>query len=164
MKTNKIVLSGLGIATVFLMTVIVVIPISGMGYINVGDASLMLFSSVVTPSMGFLIGGVGSALADLYLGYSQYALFTLIVKGLEGLLVVVLIRKLNFIPYVALALGALLMVCGYYFADGIILGSFSASFAGVPANILQGTCSVIIASLAYKPFQKVAKNNKIVLN
>ena len=31
-----------------------------------------------------IAGGIGSALADILTGYSHWAIFTLIIKGLEG--------------------------------------------------------------------------------
>ena len=45
---------------------------------------ILLFASIVDPLGGFLIGGLGSALADVAGGYAYYFFPTLIIKGLEG--------------------------------------------------------------------------------
>ena len=57
------------------------------GYINLGDAIIFSIALVFGPVAGFISGAVGSALADIILGYAIWAPFTFVIKGLEGYLV-----------------------------------------------------------------------------
>ena len=78
MKVNDIVTAALGIALVFLATWLLKVPNGIQGYFNLGDGFLLLFASVLNPFLAFMVGGVGSALADITGGYGMYALFTLL--------------------------------------------------------------------------------------
>ena len=73
MKVNDIVTAALGIALVFLATWLLKVPNGIQGYFNLGDGFILLFASVLNPFLAFMVGGVGSALADLSGGYGMYA-------------------------------------------------------------------------------------------
>ena len=94
MKLKEIVFGAFGIAAIFILTAFISLPVANLGYINIGDAMIMLFASVLESSpLAFLISGIASCLSDIYLGFPQYAIFTFIIKGLEGLLVSLLARR-----------------------------------------------------------------------
>ena len=86
-QTYEIVLTGLGMALVFVATMFIKIPNTLDGYFNLGDGFILLFASFLNPFERFLIGGLGSALADVAGGYGHYSFFTIIIKGLEGIVV-----------------------------------------------------------------------------
>lgn len=156
-NVRNIVLCGFGIAVVFVLTYFVAIPIGQFGYVNLGDAGVMLFASIFNPALGFVVGGIGSALADIMLGYSQYALFTLIIKGIEGALIgfafVHFKGKIRLISYV---LGFVWMVFGYYLTDAFLSESFYAALTGVGFNFMQGLISCIVATIALVSFGQAA--------
>ena len=59
-------------------------------------------------------------------------------------------RMILGIPMVQLAgmiLGGLVMVVGYFFAEGIMYGNFITAMAGVPWNVLQFTVGTAFATL-----------------
>ena len=93
LTTQQIVLYALGMAIVFVSTMFIKIPNGIDGYFNLGDGFILLFSSIVSPLGGFLIGGLGSALADVAGGYAYYFIPTLLIKGLEGCMVAYLFQK-----------------------------------------------------------------------
>jgi uncharacterized membrane protein len=68
---------------------------STKGYFNLGDMMVYTAAILTGPLVGGLAGGVGSALSDTYLGYYNFAPGTLVVKGLEGLIVGYLLKKRN---------------------------------------------------------------------
>lgn len=57
------------------------------GFFNIGDSMVFLTALLFGPITGAFAGGVGSAIADLMLGYSYYAPATLVIKGSEGYIV-----------------------------------------------------------------------------
>ena len=79
-------LASIFLAMITLVTMYGMVPIV-WGYLNLGDAMIMLSATILPISLAGLVGGIASALADLLGGYSQYALFTLVIKGLEAMMV-----------------------------------------------------------------------------
>lgn len=165
-KTKKIVLNGLMTALVCIATMVIQVPTPGTnGYVNVGDAVIFITSILFGPLAGMLAGGVGSALADLLSGYPHWALFTLIIKGLEGYLVGIIVNKSNTISrnIFSISIGIVVMVIGYFLAGAILKGSFIVSAASIPSNIVQGIVSMIIAvplALSLKNVEYIKSFNK----
>jgi len=61
-------------------------PLGG-GYINAGEGVIYVTALLFGPIIGGVAGGVGSMLADILLGFTQYAPAALLIKGAEGLVV-----------------------------------------------------------------------------
>lgn len=149
---NQIALYGVLMALTVLATMLVTVPtLATQGYINLGDALVLLSGIILGPTGGFVVGGVGSALADILLGYSYYAPFTLVIKGIEGALGVFLYRKLfkeknSLAP---LCIAGVWMAIGYMIVE-IFLYGLAAAVASFPGNILQGVVGAILATIVYK--------------
>ena len=159
LRVKEIVLAALGMALVFLATYLIKIPNGIQGYFNLGDGFIMLFSSLMNPWLAFMIAGVGSALADLVGGYGSYALFTLIIKGIEGVIIALAFQRITGrLRFVSYGIAAGIMVFGYCIADSIINASLVLGISGIPANILQGVIGIVIALLAFPMIQKNMKN------
>jgi len=98
-KATKVLLisySALMTTLVFISTVIVSVYIQATaGFFNIGEFGVYLAALTGGPIVGAIAGGLGSALADIYLGYTHYAPITLVVKGLEGLVVGLLVERLR---------------------------------------------------------------------
>lgn len=149
-STKDIVLTGLGMALVFISTLYIQIPNATQGYFNLGDGFILLFASIVDPVYAFLIGGLGSALADVAGGYAYYFIPTLLTKGLEGIVVSYLFKKYSKkIQLPAYFLGGCIMVFGYFLAKIYLTGSIPTAFTEVPGNIFQGLAGIIIAYICY---------------
>lgn len=85
---RRLTLAALSIALVTLATFVIRIPNPAtQGYINLGDGLLFTLALVFGWRIGGLAGGVGSALADALGGYFIWAPWTLVIKGIEGVLV-----------------------------------------------------------------------------
>jgi uncharacterized membrane protein len=156
MNVRMLTLLALLIALTTVATMIIQIPIPAtQGYINVGDA--MVFTSAVLfgPLAGLLAGGVGSALADWFSGYAQFAPYTLVIKGLEGLIAGLIAwgllkgRPMRTVAGIAsmiagMVVGGAVMVGGYYVVEQFIMGKAAA--AEVPGNLFQVLGGVVIAT------------------
>ena len=53
LTTKKMVLTGLGIAIVFIATLFIKIPNTLDGYFNLGDGFILLFASILNPFLAF---------------------------------------------------------------------------------------------------------------
>lgn len=149
--TQNIVLYALFIAMTVVMTLIIRIPIPfAQGYVNIGDSILLLSGMLLGPAGGFWIGGIGSALADLFTGYSFYAPITFLVKGIEGLLCGWIFLKMNRTkPIMSALIAGIWMAIGYVLGDWILFG-LAAGIAAFPMNLMQGIVGAILATLLHK--------------
>lgn len=66
---------------------------STKGYFNIGETMIYTAALLFGPVVGAFAGGVGSMIADLFLGYYHYAPATLLIKSLEGFVVGFLSKK-----------------------------------------------------------------------
>ena len=150
-KTKELTLLAFFIALVTVATLAIRIPVPATnGYINIGDTMIMFIALLFGKRYGAICGGLGSALADVIGGYMQYALITLVVKGLEGFLVGFLFdlfkKKKVFAPLTCL-FGAVLMVAGYFVAEATILSYGWGALGSVGANCIQGGLSILFAQI-----------------
>ena len=149
-QTQNLVLTGLLMALVTVGTMIISIPVPAThGYVHGGDMMIFLAAVLFGKKKGALAGGVGSAIADLLLGYSQWIIPTLIVKGIMGYVIGSLSNGgtkpiLTTRNIMAMTVGVLWMTFGYYIAGGIMLGSFTAALAGVPGDLLQSGVGMVL--------------------
>jgi len=159
MFKNRIVFSGIFIGLVTLVTMIFIVPVGSVGYFNLGDVVIMLIALVVNSMQAMFIGGLGSFLADMLSGYAVYAPFTLVIKGLEGLVIAYLFRKMKSKhAWFALLAGGLVITFGYPLADMWISQSFEMFYPSLLLNSLQGAIAWIIAVVGCPLFLKVFKN------
>lgn len=151
-ELRRLVLTALFIAMVAVATMVINVPmVATQGFINVGDTMIFVAAVMMGRRMGLLAGGLGSALADLLLGYTHWAPWTLVIKGIEGFIAGQLgyanyqrEKRLNLRIVAALIISAAWMVFAYYIAGGIMQG-FPAALSSVPGNMLQGGGSVILS-------------------
>ena len=99
------------------------------GFFNIGEIMVYATAILFGPLVGALAGGIGSMLADLFLGYPHFALATLLIKGCEGGIVGLLSRKKlglsknqwKFFTFVAgLVVGLLLAGVGSIYYSGSV--------------------------------------------
>ncbi|MEG1474479.1 MAG: ECF transporter S component [Longicatena sp.] len=155
-SVNELVLGALGMALVFLATFLIKIPNGIQGYFNLGDGFIMLFACFVNPFLAFLIGGVGSGLADVVGGYGIYFIPTLIIKGVEGCMVAYVAHKyMNKANWIIYIIAGCWMVLGYLVCDSFINQSFALGLSGVLANLLQGGIGVVIAYISFPLISKI---------
>jgi len=135
----KAALSAMLAALVTIATVLVQIPNPATrGYFNLGDVMIFVSSLTFGPIIGGFAGGVGSFLGDVISGFANYAPFTLIIKGTEGLLAgIVSNRKSVKRDVAAVILGGTVMVAGYFLAEFFPLQYGWAALTEIPGNVSQ---------------------------
>ncbi len=159
MKTKKIVMTALLAALCCIATMIIKIPSPLKGYLNLGDCVVLLSGWLLTPFMGFLAAGLGSALADIFSGYTLYAPATFVIKGLMTLMAFYIFNSLQskIRPLSARIISAvsaeIIMILGYYIFEGFLYG-FLPSLINMPANIMQGILGLILGVFLIKKLEK----------
>lgn len=146
----ELITTALWIAVVTVVTISVVIPIPlTQGYVNLGDSVVFLGVFLLGRKNGTIAAGIGSLLADLLVGYTAFAFFTLIIKAAMAFIFGTFLlfsagkidassKKMPFSRIMGVALATLVMSAGYYFAEWMITGNKVAPVVSIPWNILQG--------------------------
>ncbi len=130
---------GIFTALTTILTLIIRIPI-GPGYLNFGDAMVMITGLLFGPWVGAFAGGIGSMIAD-FIGYPLTSGLTLIAKGLEGFLVGMIAnprlrqKRIEWQDIVGIVIGGLEMVSMYFIGEyyffqdpGWAVGEFPGNF------------------------------------
>ena len=157
-KTQKIALSALLAALIFIATRFISIPLPAVGYVNLGDGLVILAGWMLSPGYGFLAAGIGSAISDVLSPFVIYAPATFVVKGLMAVIVhfvfKVLKQKNKIVAGIAGSLIAeLVMVSGYLLFESVMYG-FKTAAVSVPFNCIQGIVGLIIGVIFVSVFSK----------
>lgn len=159
-KTRKLVWAALFAALTTIATMAIPIPSVMGGYVNAGDAVVILSAFLLGPGWGALAAGLGSALADLFAGYIIYAPATLIIKALMALAAGAILRKAKKSKHLPMAILAsltaeLIMVAGYFAYEATVLGYGLAAAANIPANCGQAAFGIVAGTSLFYALMRI---------
>ncbi len=149
-KTTKLIMTALlmGIVVVSIMFIKLPIPLT-QGYVHLGDGMILLAMLILGWKYGAVAGGLGGALADVLSGYAVWAPWTLALKAIMVIVAGLIIEKLpiksNGIMVFAMIMGGILMVAGYYVAEGVLYGNWVSPMIAVPWNVGQVIVGIALA-------------------
>lgn len=149
-KAFKIASISILTAVVVIFTIAVRIPIAPTrGYLNFGDVAIFFTAFTFGPISAFIAGGVGTALADVLVGYGHWAPISFVAHGLQGLFigfVYIFMEKNKYNIFlnslVCFIVGSLFMVSAYFVAS-IFMTGIGAAVVEIPGNILQNVAGVV---------------------
>ena len=72
-RWSRLVYTALFTALTTVATLVIQVPSPMSGYVNLGDAMVLLSAWILGPVYGTAAAGIGSMLADLLSGYAYYA-------------------------------------------------------------------------------------------
>ena len=156
-STTKVALSVVLASAVTVSTMIIRVPIPATsGYLNFGDIMIFVSALLFGEFVGGFAGGVGSAMADILGGYPGYAPFTLVIKGLEGVLAGYISNGKSVVrDVVGWAAGAAAMVLGYFLVETYIMGlGLGVALIEIPSNLLQVGAGALIGIPAARTLRK----------
>lgn len=159
-KLLRMILAAIFAAMTCAATMVIHIPIPVTnGYINLGDAVVLLSAFLLGPAYGAAAAGIGSMLADLLLGYASYAPGTLIIKALMAFCAALLLKALRDRTKAAAAVSALagetVMVLGYFAYESTLLGYGLAAAASIVSNAIQGVGGILVGVAVYHALMAV---------
>ena len=158
-STSLLVLTALITAMGTIATMFFKVPV-GTGYIHLGDTMVLLAAMLLPRKHAIFAGSVGLCLADILSGYAVWAPWSFFIK----LVMVVIMQKalatameksdnnrhILGVPVpemIGFVVAAVWTVAGYYIAEGIIYGNWTAPMLGVPFNALQVAVGAVLAVL-----------------
>lgn len=132
--TKRLSVTGVFTALVCIATIIFTVYVpSTRGYFNIGETMVYTAALLFGPFVGAFSGGIGSMLADVFLGYYYYAPATLVIKAAEGFVVGFLGEKGKtlaksydkrelriFTSGIGILIGALVSFVGFLYYSGIV--------------------------------------------
>ena len=141
------------------VTMTIKVPSLLKGYLNLGDSIVLLSGWMLSSLYAFFAAGIGSALADLFLGYTIYAPATFIIKGVMAIVAALgyrLLRKRmgeGLSRIISGATSQAVMVLGYFLYEFYLYG-FSTAAVNVPGSILQGLAGLAAGLVLIRIFEK----------
>jgi uncharacterized membrane protein len=157
MKDKKIlslVVAALFAALTCVATMVFTIPLPGKGYLNTGDCFVILSGCLLGPVYGGAAAGIGSAFADLILGYSLYAPGTFVIKALMAVAAFFVFKVIKLAvkhsdvlaAVIAGVVAEIIMVLGYFVYEWPMFG-FKTAAAAIAGNCLQGVGGVVLSTV-----------------
>ena len=167
-NVRRIALVTVMAAVVCTMTIVVQIPVPGtQEFIHIGDIAANFAALAFGPWLGFLIVGGGMAIADLISGWGLYAPGTLLIHGLQAVVVAYLGRgRKTWVMFLAAIAGGAVVVAGYLVYVWVILQEgLGPALVGAQFNILQvvtgliGVPVYILVARAYPPLTRWSRQD-----
>lgn len=155
-RIKKLTLAAMFLALAVVFGRLFLIPLPWTrGNVNLCDAAIFVGVMLLGPWYGGAIGGFAGLFLDLISGFAQYAPFSFIAHGLEGLIAGLVMRWLpnRWGRILGLTLGVIVMVICYFFADSFLY-NWATGTLGIIPNIVQGLIGAVIAILFEKPLRK----------
>jgi len=163
------------VVVVMLTTMLVKIPLPSRGYFNFGDvavvfAGLVLGSPVLRKGiwqdnengiwMAFLVGGIGSALADILGGFAFFAPITFFAKALECGWAALASSTKGISHALALFIGGSFMVITYFALEALIPSiGMQGAFAEILPNLIQAAGGLLGGKIIFLALGKMTKSN-----
>jgi uncharacterized membrane protein len=162
---RRIALVAVMAAVTCVLTLVVQVPVPATGgYIHLGDVAANFVALAFGPWLGPVIAGGGMAIADLLAGYAIYAPGTLVIHGLQAVVVALVGRNRKpWMMFVAAIAGGAVVVAGYFFYQAVILGLGALTAAKeAPFNVIQALSGLVgvpvylLVARAYPPLVRWA--------
>lgn len=165
-KVQKLVTAALFTAIICVATIVVQIPSPLTGYFNLGDCFVLISAWFLGLGYGTLAAGLGSALADIILGYTIYAPATFVIKALMAVAAYLIFKAIQNKPFIGKVVSAIsaetIMVLGYFAYESIILKYGIAAASAIPTNLMQGLVAIIAATALASGMSKSKTLNSIL--
>lgn len=163
-RTFNLILTSMLIALVFVATLLlnIKLPITANGgLVHLGTAMLFIVSILFGPKKGAAAGAVGMGLFDLVSGWTLWAPFTFLIRGLQGYIVgkIAWSRSHNGNSFGFNLLGTIIstpfMIAGYYLCEAILFRSWIIPLASIPGDIVQIVIGIAVAIPACVMLKKI---------
>ena len=153
-RTRQLVITAMSIALVLVATMFINIKLPlapNGGLIHMGTAMLFLIAILFGPRTALIAGAIGMGLFDLISGWTLWAPFTIVARGLQGYIVGRIAWSSRYkgdnpgLNIFAMIVSAPVMLAVYYVCEGILYSNWVAPVASIPGNITQNVVGILVA-------------------
>lgn len=165
-KTVQLVQYAMLVVLVFLATLLlnIKLPIAANGgLVHLGSAMLFIIAISFGPKHGAIAGAVGMGLFDLVSGWTLWAPFTFVTRGLQGYIIGWIAwsggraGSSSTMNTIAILVSIPFMLFGYYICERVLYNSWIIPFASMPGNLVQNGVGLFIAIPATIALRKTLK-------
>ena len=141
LNSRTISINALAIALVCLSTMFLQFPIP-LGYAHLGNCFILISGVFFGPVTGLLAGGIG---------YAQWIIPTLIIKGIMGFVIGYIANRTGLTVNMfkirtaaASIVGIIIMVVGYFIGGSILYGSIYTGATQIPGLVMEGIVGIVL--------------------
>lgn len=173
-NTHKMIICALFAAMCYVATNLLKIPaLFTKGYVNAGDVVVLVSAYIIAARYSAAASGIGSALADVSLGYYMYSPATLIIKALVALTASAFYKKaactsgkIRFYTLVIIGtvIAEAVMIGGYFVFEWALYGELAVALTSVVGNLIQGVTCAVIAVVLIAIFKNSKAMSKMIEN
>lgn len=161
LTTKQITIYALMVALTVALSLTILIPVPATnGFVTLCETGIYTTASLFGPLGGLTVGAASGLLIDLISGYPQWAIFSLLIHGLQGLLSGYFAKKSTTSWLIGLVLGTVIMIIGYLLAGWFLYG-WPSGVASIPGNIIQNIVGIGLAIPLTSAIQRLPLNKKI---
>lgn len=148
MRARTLSITAVSIAIVFVFVRLIQVPVPATGgFTHVGAVAEIFIALAFGPIVGLIAAGAGAALADLTLGYAQFAPLTLVAHAALGFLVGLIGWKASRGRMLAAWLaGGAALVMVYFAGESLfptLYGGYAAALLELPVNLFQVSLGIV---------------------
>lgn len=152
--TFQLVLTAMLVTLVFVSTFFINIklPIAANGgLVHLGSAMLFIIAIIFGPKKGAIAGAFGMALFDIFSGWTLWAPFSFLARGLQGWIIGKIAwsngrnGQSTLFNVLAIIVSVPFMLLGYYICERVLYNSWIIPFASIPGNLVQNGVGLLVA-------------------
>ncbi|MBS4913536.1 MAG: ECF transporter S component [Veillonella sp.] len=156
------------LSAIMVLATFIFVPLPAGAMAHLGSAALFTISSLFGGVYGGLSAALGSAIFDMLSGNYVYTVYSIIIKGLCGLMVGYMViglwpnrQKLREVSmgrvFMAIIVGAIWTAAGYFVAWANVLNSYDMAIVRLPASFITSGVGLLIAMFLIPALRNIRK-------
>lgn len=160
MRTKDMTKLAMMVALTVTLSILFIIPIPATkGFVTLCEVGIYASALLFGPGGGFLVGALSGGLIDMISGYPEWAIFSIIIHGIQGFILGYLYQKY---PNkkgltVGFLFASLFMIIGYALATALLFG-WPAGWASLPGNSVQNIFGIAVTVPLFHALQRVLRH------
>lgn len=160
MRTKDMTKLAMMVALTVTLSILFIIPIPATkGFVTLCEVGIYASALLFGPGGGFLVGALSGGLIDMISGYPEWAIFSIIIHGIQGFILGYLYQKY---PNkkgltVGFLFASLFMITGYALATALLFG-WPAGLASLPGNCVQNIFGIAVTVPLFQALQRVLRH------
>lgn len=125
------------------------------GFVTLCEVGIYTAAYLLGPLGGFWVGALSGGLIDLFSGYPQWIIFSVVIHGVQGAIAGYFFQKQwKYKNWFGLGLASLVMVVGYALATAFLY-TWPAGIASIFGNIVQNIFGSVLTVLLISALRKI---------
>lgn len=125
------------------------------GFVTLCEVGIYTAAYLLGPLGGFWVGALSGGLIDLFSGYPQWIIFSVVIHGVQGAIAGYFFQKQwKYKNWFGLGLASLVMVVGYALATAFLY-TWPAGIASIFGNIVQNIFGSALTVLLISSLRKI---------